>query len=164
MPTAFCSRTAAWAASTERGRPSVIGSTVVGNSTRPRTGTMIRASGGNGGEGAAPRAVSEPVAASAICGPRFLQRYEHVAIGMRPVDGAVSSGRQMDAAFKSALRQLESVDDGGPHFLRIGSRSRDQQLAMVDDRLDLLEVDSRQSDQHQHRVFGLEDVDRRLPG
>ena len=29
----------------------------------PRTGTMIRASGGNGGEGAEPRVSSEPVVA-----------------------------------------------------------------------------------------------------
>src|SRR5271155_1269259 len=119
MPTGFCSLTAACAASTERGRPSVIGSTVAGNSTNPRTGTMIRASGGNGGEGAALRGPSEPVVASAICSLRFLQRYEHVAVGMRPVDGAVSSGRQMDAAFKPALRQLESVDDRGAHLVGI---------------------------------------------
>src|ERR1700679_4342297 len=126
MPTGFCSLTAVCAASTERGRPSVIGRTVVGNSTKPRTGTMIRASGGNGGKGAAPSAPSEPVAASAICGLRFLQRYEHVTVGVRPVDGAVSSGRQTDATFKSALRQLESVESRGGILVGVVPGSRDQ--------------------------------------
>ena len=79
------------------------------------------------------------------------------------MNGAVASRRQTNAAFKSALRQLETMDDGGPHLLRIGPRSRDQQLALIDDRLDLIEIDPRQSDQHQHRAFGLEYVDRRLP-
>ena len=50
MPTGFCSLTALCAAITERGRPSAIGNTVPGNSTMPRTGTMISESGGNGGD------------------------------------------------------------------------------------------------------------------
>ncbi len=80
------------------------------------------------------------------------------------MNGAVAARGQTDAAFKSALRQFEAVDDRGPHLLRIGPTSRDQQFALIDDRLDLVEVDARQSDQHQHRAFGLEDVDWRLPG
>ena len=86
------------------------------------------------------------------------------AVGSRSMNGAVAAGRQTNAPFESALRQLETVDDRGPHLRRIGPISRDQQFALIDERLDLVEVDPGQSDQHQHRALGLENVDRRLPG
>src|SRR5208282_2039302 len=113
MPTGFCSLTAFCAARTERGRSSVIGNTVPGNSTMPRTGTMISASGGNG---AAPRVSSETVAASAIRGLRLLQRNEQGAVELRSMNGAVAARRQTNAPFESALRQFETMDDCGLHL------------------------------------------------
>ena len=131
----------------------------------PRTGTMISASGGKGGEGAAPRLSSETVAAaSAIRGLRLLQRNEQATVGRRSMNGAVAAGRKTNAPFESALRKLETVDDRGPHLRRIGPMSGNEQFALIDERLDLAEVDPGQSDEHQHRALGLENVDRRLPG
>src|SRR6185312_4973579 len=158
MPTGFCSLTALCAAMTDRGRPSAIGSTVPGNSTRPRTGTMISASAGNGGEGAAARDSSEAVGASVIRGPRLLQRDQQAALEFRPMNRAIAARGQTDAALKAALRQFEAVDDRRPHRLRVGPAARDQQFALVDDRLDLVEIDPRQSDQRQHRALRLEDI------
>ena len=89
---------------------------------------------------------------------------EQAAVGVRSMNGAVAAGGKTNAPFESALRQLETVDDRGPHLRRIGPMSRDQQFALIDERLDLAEVDPGQSDQHQHRALGLENVDRRLPG
>src|SRR5271156_1821268 len=123
MPTGFCSLTARCAARTERGRPRVIGNTVPGNSTMPRTGRMISASGGKGGEGAAPGLSSETVAASVIRSLRLLERNEQGAVELRSMNGAVAADRQTNAPFESTLRQLETVDDCGPHLGRIGPMS-----------------------------------------
>src|SRR5271170_8343847 len=80
------------------------------------------------------------------------------------MNGVVAARRKTNATFESALRQLETVDDRGPHFGRIGPTSRDQQFPLIDERLDLLEVDAGQSDQHQNCMLSFENVDRRLPG
>ena len=56
------------------------------------------------------------------------------------MNGAVTARWQTEAAFKPALRQLEAVDDRRTHLRRIGPTSRDQQFALIDDAVDLVEV------------------------
>src|SRR5437763_5780046 len=168
-----CSRTACWAARIERGRPIVTGKIVPGNSTKPRTGAMISASGGT------LMPAADPVSASAA---RHRERW---AIKRRSVYGelsgllqadhetAVDRGapyvgvmprRQRDAALETPLRQLEPMD----HRLAQRGRNRphadDEELAIVDRGLDPIDVYARQRHQHQDFALGFEHVDRRLPG
>src|SRR5580658_4682396 len=118
---------------------------------------MIRASGGNGGEGAPLRfSPSAAAVVSAIRALRLLQRDQQATVGRRPMNGVVPARRKTNAAFESALWQFETMDGRGLHLRRIGSAARDQQFALIDERLDLAEVDAGQSDEHQHRVLGLE--------
>src|SRR5208337_1636101 len=154
MPTGFCSLTALCAAITERGRARAIGSTVPGNSTMPRTGTMMCASGGNGGDCALCRFCSDeaPGAGSAIRALRLLQRDQQATVGGRSMNGAVASGGKIDTAFEAALRKLEAVDDRGLHLRRVRANPRNDQLPRVNKRLDLGEVDPGQRDQHEHRA------------
>ena len=68
-----------------RGRPRVIGNTVPGNSTMPRTGTMISASGGNG-------SVEAPAIRFFFFSPRFV-RFRIAAGGEQPRDDEHGGGR-----------------------------------------------------------------------
>src|SRR5208337_49785 len=165
MPTGFCSLTALCAARIARGRASATGNTIPGNSTMPRTGTMMSASGGSGGVGAPLAFCSEAVgsAASAIGGSRFFQRDRQAAMGSRPVNGAVAARWKLDPAFEAPLWKLETVNGGGLELRRIGPGPRNDQFALIDERFDLVEVDAGQGDEHEHRALGLEDVHRRLP-
>src|SRR5208337_391129 len=165
MPTGFCSRTARCAAKIERGRLRAIGNATPGNSTMPRTGTMMSESGGSGGVGAPPAFSSKAVAAaaSAIGSPRFFQRDDEATVGRRSVNSAVAARWKPNSAFEPALRKLETVDRRGHEFRRVGPGPRNQEFALIDERFDLLEVDPRQGDENEHRTFGLQHVDRRLP-
>src|SRR5580658_10288910 len=122
-PTGFCSLTALWAAMTERGRLSAIGSTVLGNSTMPRTGTMMRPSGGNGGEFAPPWLSSEwaSAGASAILSLRLVQRNKQATVQRRSMDGVVAARGKTNTALEPALRKLEAVDGRGLDLLGIGA-------------------------------------------
>src|SRR5271165_7244797 len=163
MPTGFCSRTARCAAKIERGRLRAIGNATPGNSTMPRTGTMMSESGGS--VCALPAFSSKAVAAavSAIGSPRFFQSHDQATVGRRTVHGAVAARRKLNSAFEPALRKLETVDRRGHEFRRVGPGPRNQEFALIDERFDLLEVDPRQGDENEHRTFGLQHVDRRLP-
>src|SRR5262245_19710992 len=110
MPIWRCSRTACWAAATERGRPTVTGATMPGNSTILRTGTMISASAGSGG---VTRACS-----SAMACLHFQQSDHQTAIRRRAPDVAIAAGRQPYAALEPSLRQLDAMDDGGAQLGR----------------------------------------------
>src|SRR5579884_1632833 len=151
-PTGFCSRTARCAARIERGRPSAIGSTMPGKRTRPRTGTMIRPSAGKAGDAAAaapPASAEFKRSASVILGSRLLQCHQKAALPIRAMNGAVSPRRQANAAFKTALRQFEAMDDCGPHLGRKLAYPGKDQFAAVERDLSLVKVDSRQRDEHQ---------------
>src|SRR5271166_6025506 len=165
MPIGFCSLTALCAAWIARGRLSETGNTMVGKRTMPRTGTMMSASGGSGGVGAAPEVACGAVAASAsaIARLRLLQRDQEAAVGGGSMNGVVAARRKGNAALEAALRQLKAVDDRGLHLGRIGANPRNDQLPAVDQRLDLAGVDAGQGDEHEHGAVGLEDIRRRLP-
>ncbi len=165
MPTWRWSRTACCAAAIDFGRPSVIGSTSPGNSTVLRTGTMISASAGNGGE--APLA-ARPAFGAFRLQPRFGPAFCNV-ITRQPVDDgaahrAVAPGRQPHPPVEPALRQLQPMNDRGAQFRRIGARSGDDEIAVLDHRLRAVGVDAGQRDQRQHLELGFQNVDRRLPG
>ncbi len=176
MPTGRCSRTACCAAAIERGRPTVIGITMPGNSTVLRTGTMISASGGSGGRARRRRVVrapARPASAMLLSGlhdlvvshgrPRFLQCDQQTAVAGRALDGAVAPGRQPHAPLEPSLRQLEAVDDGRPHLRRQHAGAGEHQVVAVDRGFDAVRIDARQRHQHQHLALGLQHVDRRLP-
>src|SRR5208282_4194080 len=166
MPTWRWSRTACCAAATDFGRPSVIGNTRPGNSTVLRTGTMISASGGNGGSEPPPSAdaVLARISASATARPRFLQRDHQAAVDDGAAHGAVVYGRKLQPAVKAALRQFEPMNHSRAQGGRIGTHAGDDKLALLDHGLGLLGVDAGQRDQDQDFVFGLQNIDRRLPG
>jgi hypothetical protein len=83
------------AAATERGRPTVIGSTNPGNSTVLRTGTIISASGGNeGAADTAPVTTAPATFASATTGLRLVERDYEAAIGHRSADSPILAGRK----------------------------------------------------------------------
>ena len=88
---------------TERGRATVIGSTVPGKSTAPRTGMMITASAGSGGSSAAPA----PEAVFASLGmrlPEFAQDEGEAAIGEVVPRQLEAAAGQRDAPLEAALR------------------------------------------------------------
>src|SRR5581483_10258706 len=60
--------------------------------------------------------------------------------------------------------QLETMDGRGAQFARIGARTGDDQIAVLDHRLGAVAVDAGQRDQHQNLPIGLQNIDRRLPG
>src|SRR5579863_9567299 len=168
MPTWRWSRTACWAAATDLVRPSVIGSTSPGNSTVERTGTMIKASAGNGGN--APPDASLASWASFACnsisatiGPCFLQRDHQTSSDGGTIDAAVAAGRQPYPAIEPPLRQFEPVDRCGTQFRRQNPHAGNNKLALLDNHLGVLDGDAGQRHQHQHLAVILEDVDRRLP-
>ena len=164
MPTGFCSLTALCAARTERGRPSVIGNTIAGNSTMPRTGTMIRASAAMAATAPAEvlfRRIRGGVVSH--CGLRLLQ-CDQAGNRWTPIDEWRRSGqREANPAFEAPLRKLETVDGRGLDLRRIGANAGNEQLALIDERFHLAEVHAGQGDEHEHRVLGLENVHRRLP-
>src|SRR5271170_723565 len=151
MPTGFCSRTALCAARIARGRPSVIGSTIPGNKTMPRTGTTMRESAGSGGEEVAPGLSSGEVATSVsvIEALRLVQRDQKATVEGRPVNSAVAAGGKTNPALETALRKLKAVDDGGLHFHRKASRPREDQIASLYNCFNLAEFDAGQGDQHE---------------
>src|SRR5208282_2502027 len=79
------------------------------------------------------------------------------------MNGAVASGGKIDTAFETALWKLKAMNDRGLHLRRIRTNPRIDQLPRVNKRFDLVEVDARQGDQHEHRAVRLEDIHRRLP-
>src|SRR5580704_6082115 len=117
MPTCRCSRMARWAAAIERGRPIVIGSTMPGNRTVLRTGTITSASGGKGGDGAVVLPLLSSAApkkfASTTQRLRLLQDDQEAAVGRGSPDRTVAPGRQPHAALEPSLRELEPMDDRG---------------------------------------------------
>src|SRR5579863_10217529 len=169
MPTWRWSRTACCAAATDLVRPSVIGSTSPGNSTVERTGTMIKASAGNGGS--APPDASLASWASFACNsisatiiPCFLQRDHQTTGDGGAVDAAVAAGRQPYPAIEPALRQFEPVDRCGTQFRRQSARAGNDKFALLDDDLGVLDGDAGQRHQHQDLTVVFKNVDRRLPG
>src|SRR6476646_8779135 len=74
MPIWRCSRTACCAAATDVGRPTLMGSTMPGNSTVLRTGTMMRESDGRD----AAAAVGD-LASTSATGPLHLAQRDHEA-------------------------------------------------------------------------------------
>src|SRR5712692_10849965 len=141
MPIWRCSRTACWAARIERGRPIVTGSTVPGNSTKLRTGTMISASGGRSG------LPPDPLSASAARGngrsginrrsvggeaSGLLQADHETAVDRGAPHVGVTSARQLDAALELSLRQLEPVDHRLAQRGRKNPDAGDDELAVVD--------------------------------
>src|SRR5919199_4431096 len=120
------SRTACWAAATERCRPIEIGYTMPGNSTTLRTGTMTSASGGTlaaaasgpapvPNSGARSNARARIMSIVPISGG-FAQADHHTAVDAAPLYGAVAARRQRHAALEAPLRQLHAVDDGVVQF------------------------------------------------
>src|SRR5438132_6898591 len=152
MPTCRCSRTACWAAAIERGRPIVTGSTMPGNRTILRTGTMMSASPGTGAIAAAPLAGAAACATSgsATDGSNLLQRDQEATVGRGAAHRAVAARRQPHATLEAALRQLEAVDDGGLQLLRQHAGSREHQVIILDRGLDLIGIDPRQGNDDEH--------------
>src|SRR5215831_17718632 len=165
MPTWRWSRTACCAAAIDFGRPSVIGSTRPGNKTVLRTGTMMSASGGKGGNVVAPDPAwfDDNISASATMRPRFLQGNHQTSIDDRAAYAAITAGRQSQPPVEAALRQFEAMNDGGAERGRIGARSGNHQFAVFNDGFDAFRIDARQRDQRQDFKFGFENIDRRLP-
>jgi len=73
------------------------------------------------------------------------------------------AGRQPHAPLKAALRELHAVNDGGAQFTRQRTYAVDDEIVAVDSRLDAVGIDAGQRHQHEHRLLGLQNVDRRLP-
>ena len=76
----------------------------------------------------------------------------------------VAAAGQPHAPLEAALRQLQAMDDGGAQLARQHARPGNHQIGLLDRRLDLLGVDPRQRNEHEHLAWRLQDVDRRLPG
>src|SRR5262245_1339291 len=167
-PTWRCSRTACWAAVIERGRPTVTGSTVPGNSTMSRTGRMMSASGGNGGSDCAgrPGLCSSGLRASMSATRRLhlLQRDHQATVDGRAPHAGIASGRQAHAPLKAALRQLQPMNDGGAQLAREGTNPVDDEIGAVDHGLDTVGADAGQRHEYDDVVLGCQDVDGRLPG
>src|SRR5713101_352836 len=146
----------------------VIGNTRPGNNTTLRTGTMIRASGGNGGMDVAARfALSSAVPknwASVTQRSRFLQRDKEASVGYGVAHRAVAPGWKPHAALEPTLRELETMNDGSAQLARKDARPRHHEIIAIEDCFDPVGVDSRQGDQHKHLAFGFQHIDRRLPG
>src|ERR1700733_2861506 len=166
IPPCHCWRTACWAAAIDFCRPSVIGSTSPGNSTVLRTGTMMSASAGKGGNVVAPDPAwfDDNISASATMRSCFLQGDHQTSVDHSMAYAAVAAGRQSQPPIEAALRQLETMNDGGAERRRIGARSGNHQVAVVDDGFDTFRIDARQGDQRQNFGFGFQNIDRRLPG
>src|SRR5579863_4696307 len=148
MPTWRCSRTACCAAMTDFGRPSVIGSTSPGNSTVLRTGTMMSASGGNGGSAPPPcDAPSFARISSATIRTHFLQRNHETAVGIGAAHPAIAPGRQRQPPEKASLGQLKAVDGSGTPLLRHDARPGDDEIAVLDHGLYIRTVDAGERDQ-----------------
>src|SRR6516165_3084108 len=165
MPTWRWSRTACCAAAIDFGRPSVIGNTRPGNSTVLRTGTMISASGGNGGSEAPPTdALSFALmCCSATIGARFLQRHDQTTGGSRAAYAGITAGRQAQAPVKASLRKFEPMDRCGAQLLRHNARAGDDEIAVLNQSLRVIRVDAWECDQHQDFRFGFQNIDWRLP-
>src|SRR5262245_10405362 len=124
-----------------------------------RTGRMISASAGSDGSvveapGAAAPGVgpvlsgNEPWSSSSATGvPRFLQCDHDATVIGGALDAAVASGGQPYPALETALRQLEAMDDGRPHFRGEDPVSRKHEVAPVDDGFDLLGIDPGEGDE-----------------
>ena len=65
--------------------------------------------------------------------------------------------------FKATLRKFETMDQRHIEFLRKQSRSRENKNVAIEGNGDSARLDSRQSDQHDHRALSFHHIDRRLP-
>src|SRR3954447_18166756 len=168
MPICRSSRTACCAAAIERPRPMVIGNTRPGNKTRLRTGTIIRASGGNGAMDAAARfPLSSDLPrnwASVTQLSRFFQRKHETSVAYGVAHRAIAPRRKPHAALESPLGQLETMDDSGAQFRGKDPHAGDQEVISVENSLHTFRLDARQGDQHEHFTFGFQHIERRLPG
>src|SRR5262249_48711512 len=154
--------TAVCAAATERGRATVIGSTVPGKSTAPRTGMMTTASAGSGGNSAAPA----PKAAFASLGmglPEFAQDEGEAAIVEVVPRQLKAAARQRDASLEAALRNFQPMNRRGA--LQRGCRplAGDDENAALDSDLEPGGRHPRERGDDGKLVLVLEDVDGRLP-
>jgi hypothetical protein len=93
----------------------------------------------------------------------FLQRDEHTAVDHGSANALVSSSRKPNAAFKSALRQFQSMDRCSPKHRWELARPGDEKIAVVNDRYDLIGVDAWQTHKDENLLIGLENIDRRFP-
>ena len=80
------------------------------------------------------------------------------------VQPTVASRRKRQATLKSALRKLKPMDRRHAQFRRKNPRSTDDQMSFLDDRLDHLGVDARESHENENLMLGLQDIRGRLPG
>jgi hypothetical protein len=71
--------------------------------------------------------------------------------------------RQTHAPFETPLWQLKTVDYGGPQCSRQNSTSRDRQITIVDQGLNLLRINAGKSQKHKNLILGFEHIGRRLP-
>src|SRR5580704_13563996 len=137
----------------------VTGTIMPGNRTRLRTGMMISASTGG-------LAVTASPTSPAVCEARvstmshshFLQRDEHTAVDHGSANALVSSSRKPNAAFKSALRQFQSMDRCSPKHRWELARPGDEKIAVVNDRYDLIGVDVWQTHKDENLLIGLENI------
>src|SRR5262249_51187376 len=116
-------RTASWTAATEVSRPTLIGITSPGNSTRLRVGRMISASSGIGGKGrsASARGCSARASALAVfaCSISMLkvfvsvsnlaQHHAQAAVLERVLFDLETALRQVDPALEASVRNLEAA-------------------------------------------------------
>ena len=65
--------------------------------------------------------------------------------------------------FKATLRKFETMDQRRIEFPRKRSRSRETKNVAIEGNGDSAGLDSRQSDQHDHRALSFHHIDRRLP-
>jgi hypothetical protein len=93
----------------------------------------------------------------------FLQRDEHTAVDHGSANALVSSSRKPNAAFKSALRQFQSMDRCSPKHRWELARPGDEKIAVVNDRFNLIGVDAWQTHKHENLLIGLENIDRWFP-
>lgn len=71
--------------------------------------------------------------------------------------------RQLDAPFEMAVRDFEAMNARALRFGRQRPLAADDEDARGKPHLDRVGLDSRQRDQDDERLLGLEDVARRLP-
>src|SRR5215211_6097878 len=145
MPTGRCSRTACWAAASERGRPMVIGSTTPGNITISRTGRMMSASGGSGGMDVGARPVRSSDGANACMSAtewlRLVKGNHETAVDGRAAYVAVVSDGQAQATFEASLRDFEAMNGCGPQLRRQYAHAGEDQNPIFNAGLDAFRLD-----------------------
>src|SRR5262249_2427630 len=149
------------------------GKIVPGNSTKPRTGMMMSASGGRLLAVPAP----EPVSASAarasclsvvtqrapVGGSKdFLETYDEATVDGGAAHVAVAPRRQRQAPLEPPLRQLQAMDHRLAQRRRERAHATDREHPVLDRNLDRVDGDAGQRDNDQDLPLGLQYICGRL--